>query len=322
MRSPPPQLFRWSSEPDTDVLSSDYWHEKRDRMAQQISQLLRQMEEFEAREATLLRQLKTARSIPIAGTTNEASIESSHGSDMVAVAYDALADSEARLKAIHQELAERDERDVELRSAMAEALTQAEQLGEQRLQSALAYWLERFQQARTPTATHSVPTAPAPPAARSSQTPEGEQMELCLAEAAYQHEIELQQTAAFWISRMKSTKAALMAAQEELERVGDANGQLEEVVFALEAEHDAMEDRLEVQRETIALSSARLQQFDEALEAAALEHEYELQRTAAFWIARCKSIPSLEAEVSELRAALKLADERADKAEADLRALQ
>jgi len=196
---------------------------------------------------------------------------------------------------------------------------------EQQLQRAAAFWVEKVRNA-TLKASRSEPATleelvRAPVERRTlSDAEQIESLESALEALKLQREIDVQLMAAFWIDRLKKEQEATASAREEMESFGQDNEQLEEELFALEAEHDAMADRIEVQSETIALSSSRLDDLDEALQAERLKHEIQLQRTAAFWIERSKRTSVLEAELSAARVALQAAEARAEAAENALQA--
>jgi len=212
---------------------------------------------------------------------------------------------------------------VDVASLAAEheaAMDRARLVHEVELQRTSAFWLQRLeQQKQEARAQAEAPSAPAPAeAAPSAQVAVGEVAEeVAAAEAAtaaalLQREVDVQKTAAFWLVRLEeeraATAAAVAAAQEAARKEALLDGELD----AMEADYDAMTDRMEVMTETMTLVSGQLDAMEDKIEEAEEAAEINLQKTAAFWLSRLDderkktAAAASEAEAQRLLAELRL----------------
>lgn len=180
--------------------------------------------------------------------------------------------------------------------------------------------------------------------------------EAATAAALLQREVDVQKTAAFWLARLEEERAATAAAVAAAQEAARKEALLDAELDALEADYDvcshlacrlhaalaaypapqrslatarphvwqAMTDRMEVMSETMTLVSGRLDAMDDAMEEAEEAAEINLQKTAAFWLARLDderaktAAAASEAESQRLLAELRL--EQLTEAQAQLAA--
>ena len=85
-----------------------------------------------------------------------------------------------------------------------------------------------------------------------------EQLKLDLACAEAVREEDVQKVGAFWLEKLSKARAETAAAVAQTERLSELNAKLESEIFALEADYDALQDRVNVQQEMVTVNSFRL----------------------------------------------------------------
>ena len=92
----------------------------------------------------------------------------------------------------------------------------------------------------------------------SDAAAEIEQLKLDLACAEAVREEDVQKVGAFWLEKLSKARAETAAAVAQTERLSELNAKLESEIFALEADYDALQDRVNVQQEMVTVNSFRL----------------------------------------------------------------
>ena len=289
----------------------------------------RELEEYAQRERLLLTQMRALQ--------DEMSLLSASG----ASPSKALAAPSEDVVEIRRQLDEA----VCTRDELSAKLAAAEVTREVDVQKTAAFWLNKLSQTRDAGAVSDA----VDPAVGLQTELEAVRSALTAEEAA--HERDVQKVGAYWIAR-------LTRAHEELENLrGSAAppatppatppamppttmaaappippenedqsakdraliARLEEELFELESDYDALTDRIEVQSETIMMASARLDDVADALEAQVLKAEVQLQKASAFWVHRLKAAKAESA--AELAQARQMASAQQSLAEERLAAL-
>ena len=209
---------------------------------------------------------------------------------------------------------------LELEQALT-ALAASEQQREIDVQKTGAYWLEKVKDLRGKLGAEAAPAAVDP-----SLQLELEQALTALAASEQQREVDVQKTAAYWLSEVATLRGRLGAAEAGVEAASSATEAAAAVAWqegveaaAAEAARSEPLPSLTFQRveglvagAAIALATgvasegggeAELrQQHQEELEAAALLAERQLQATSLFWVEKASAL-RLQAAASEARAA-------------------